>query len=167
MNAGGQSLLKLCPPQLTRKLIKKAIHAPKFLNEAIEYGTPFSRGIDVDFGQFKMLFVSGTASVDEKGKTRYPGNFAKQTERTFDNLTALLRAEGATWHNVVQTRCYLKNMKKYYDQFNRIRTAFYNKQKLDPFPASVGIEAELCRPELLIEIELIAIIKVKGKKRKH
>ena len=43
------------------------------------------------------------------------------------------------------------------------RTAFYKKQGLDPLPASTGIQAHLCRPELLIEIEAIAMFRTDKK----
>jgi len=40
-----------------------------------------------------------------------------------------------------------------------VRTAFYQQQELDPLPASTGIEAKLCRPELLVEIEAVAVFR--------
>jgi enamine deaminase RidA (YjgF/YER057c/UK114 family) len=137
---------------------KKAMHAPRFLNEPIEYHKSFSRGIRVDIGNSPFIFISGTASIDEKGNTFCPGDFMAQTKRTFANLTALLNSEKATWHDVVQTRCYLKDMRDY-AKFNEYRNWFYKKQKLNPFPASVCVEAGLCRPELLVEIEAMAILK--------
>lgn len=137
---------------------RRSIHAPDFLNEPIEYDKSFSRGISVDLGKVRFLFISGTASIDKKGKTFCPGDFLAQTKRTFDNLTALLKSEKSSWQDVVQTRCYLKDMRDY-DGFNDFRNRFYRKQRLKPFPASVCIEANLCRTELLVEIEAIAILK--------
>lgn len=147
---------------MVKGIPKKAIHAPLFLNEPIEYNKSFSRGIRVELDDFTFIFISGTASVDEKGKTYCPGDFLAQTKRTFDNITALLRSEGARWHDVVQTRCYLKDM-RFYDKFNKVRNQFYRKQRLNPFPASVCIQAGLCRPELLVEIEAIAILRAQKK----
>jgi len=144
---------------MSKELIKKSIRAPDFLNEPIEYNHSFSRGIKVSFGGATILFISGTASIDKKGRTCYSGNFLGQVKRTYDNITALLRAEGADWNDVVKTRCYFKNM-KYYKEFNDYRNRFYKKKKLNPFPASVAIQATLCRPDLLIEIETTAIIKI-------
>lgn len=77
--------------------------------------------------------------------------------RTFANIAALLEAEGATWHDVVRTTCYLRDMERDYVAFNEERTAFYRDQGLDPLPASTGIQAILCRPDLLVEIEAIAM----------
>lgn len=150
---------------MKHKIIKKSIHAPQFLNEPIEYNKSFSRGLKVNFGEFTILFISGTASIDEKGKVYGPDNFSAQVKRTFDNLTALLKAERASWHDIVKTRCYLKNMRYYYE-FNKFRNWFYKKQKLKPFPASVCIEAKLCRPKLLVEVEATAIIKARKKSKK-
>ena len=141
-----------------KRVDKRSIHAAEFLNEPIEYKKSFTRGMRVDLGNYVLIEISGTASVDENGETYMPGDFTAQTKRTYDNITALLEAEGADWHDVVKTRCYLKDM-KYYEEFNKYRNAFYKEQELNPFPASVGIAAELCRPELLVEIEATALIK--------
>lgn len=148
------------------KITKKAIQAPHFLNEPIEYGKSFSRGINVTLGKTNLFFISGTASIDKNGNTFRPGDFSSQTRRTFENLTALLQSAHATWHDVVQTRCYLKNIKQDYSKFNATRNSFYKKQKLRVFPASVCVEANLCRPELLVEIEAIAILKAANKRSK-
>jgi len=141
------------------------MHARRVLNEPVEYQKSFSRGIRVEVGECSMLFISGTASIDEKGKTRYPHDLTAQVKRTFSNLAALLASEGATWHDVVQTRCYLKDMRDY-PLFNKCRNYFYKQQRLIPFPASVCVEANLCRPELLVEIEAVAVIKNSFKKKK-
>lgn len=143
----------------TKKTVEKyAIHAPEFLNEPREYNKSFSRGLWLDLGEYILIEISGTASIDRNGKTYKPGDFNAQVKRTFDNITALLKSVKATWHDVVKTRCYLKDM-RYYEEFNKYRNWFYRKLKLNPFPASVGIEVNLCRPDLLVEIEATAIIK--------
>ncbi|MGA1997938.1 MAG: RidA family protein, partial [Bryobacteraceae bacterium] len=82
-----------------------------------------------------------------------------QIRRTFANITALLESEGATWKDIVRTTCYLRDIERDYTAFNEERTAFYREQALDPLPASTGIQAILCRPELLVEIEAIAIFR--------
>jgi enamine deaminase RidA (YjgF/YER057c/UK114 family) len=61
----------------------------------------------------------------------------------------------------VRTTCYLRDIQRDYDVFNEVRTAFYRKHGLDPLPASTDIEATLRRPELLVEIEAIAILSSK------
>ena len=59
----------------------------------------------------------------------------------------------------MRTTCYLRDIDRDYEAFNEERTAFFKAQGLDPLPASTGIEAKLCRPELLVEIEAIAMFR--------
>jgi enamine deaminase RidA (YjgF/YER057c/UK114 family) len=140
---------------------KKAVRAPRALNEAYDYERPssFARAMRLDFGNVAVLLISGTASIGANGESLHIGDFRAQLRRTFDNITALLEAEGATWKDIVRTTCYLRDIERDYEAFNEERTAFYREQGLDPVPASTGIQAILCRPELLIEIEAIAVFR--------
>jgi enamine deaminase RidA (YjgF/YER057c/UK114 family) len=139
---------------------KRPISALGVLSEAYEYPKPssFSRGMRVDLPGATMLFLSGTASVDEKGLTAHVGDFDAQCLRTYRNLTQLLAAEKASWHDVVWTTCYLQDIDRDYEAFNKLRSMFFTAIGLDPLPASTGIQARLCRPELLVEIQVIAIV---------
>ena len=141
---------------------KRAITNLGVLNEAYDYAKPssFSRGMRIDLNGVVILLISGTASIDEKGVTVHVGDFRAQMRRTYKNITALLAAEGATWHDIVRTTCYLRDIDRDYAEFNEERTAFFKEQGLDPLPASTGIEAKLCRPELLVEMEAIAMFRV-------
>lgn len=138
---------------------KKAIVAAQVLNEAYDYPKPssFSRGLRLDIKGVTILMISGTASIDENGLTVHEGDFRAQTLRTYQNITALLAAEGATWKDVVRTTCYLRDIERDYAAFNEIRTQFFKEQGLNPLPASTGIQAILCRPDLLVEMEAMAI----------
>ena len=138
---------------------KKAITNHSVLNEAFDYAKPssFSRGLRLDIKGITILLISGTASIDENGKTVHEGDFRAQTLRTYQNITGLLASEGATWKDVVRTTCYLRDIERDYAAFNEIRTQFFKEQGLDPLPASTGIQAILCRPDLLVEMEAMAI----------
>jgi enamine deaminase RidA (YjgF/YER057c/UK114 family) len=138
---------------------KRAMKASEVLNEAYHYPRPssFARGIRFDLGDKTMLMISGTASVDEAGLTVHPGDFRAQLWRTYRNITALLASEGATWQDMVRTTCYLRDIERDYKDFNEVRTAFFDWLGLDPLPASTGIQARLCREDLLVEIEAIAV----------
>ncbi|MGD0249251.1 MAG: Rid family hydrolase [Candidatus Limnocylindrales bacterium] len=140
---------------------KRAISAPEVLNEAYDYTKPssFSRGLRIELGHVVILFISGTASVDEAGRSLHIGDIRAQCQRTYLNITKLLESEGATWKDVVRTTCYLRDIDRDYDAFNEERTTFYSQQELNPLPASTGIQAKLCRPELLVEIEAIAMFR--------
>jgi len=139
----------------------KQISNTKVLNEAYGYDKPsaFSRGMKVDMGVNSMLFISGTASIDENGVSIHENNFEQQTWRAFCNVKALLESEGATWKDVVKTTIYIKDIEKNYEEFNEIRIAFFKWVGIEVYPASVCVQATLCRPELMIEMDAIAIVK--------
>jgi enamine deaminase RidA (YjgF/YER057c/UK114 family) len=147
-------------------ITKRAMTNHGLLNEAFAYPKPssFSRGMRIDLNGITILLISGTASIDENGTSVHIGDFRAQMRRTFANITGLLASEGCTWHDIVRTSCYLRDIERDYEAFNEERTEFYREQGLDPLPASTGIQAILCRPELLIEIEAIAMFRTDDKK---
>lgn len=140
---------------------KHVVHAPNTINEAYNYEKPssFSRALRLDFGGYKVLLISGTASVNEEGQPEHIGDFKAQLWRTYVNITNLLEAEGMSWHDVVRTTNYLRDIERDYGEFNKIRTTFYQWLNLDPLPAATGIQARLCWETLLVEIEVYAICK--------
>jgi 2-iminobutanoate/2-iminopropanoate deaminase len=141
------------------RIRKTPIENKAVLNEAYDYEkkVSFVRGMRVELDNCVMLFISGTASVNERGESIHPGDVKAQTLRALTNIKALLENEGADWHDVVRTTCYLADFRTY-DAFNEVRNEFYEREKLAPVPASTCIEARICRPELLVEIEAIAMI---------
>ncbi|MDP3314033.1 Rid family hydrolase [Lutibacter sp.] len=142
---------------------KHVVHAPHIINEAYDYQKPssFSRALRLDLGDYKVLLISGTASVNEEGKPEHIGDFKAQLWRTYRNITNLLEAEDMSWHDVVRTSNYLRDIERDYEEFNKIRTTFFQWLNLNPLPASTGIQARLCWETLLVEIEVYAICKSK------
>jgi len=139
---------------------KTQIREERALNEAYDYETPvpFTRGMRVELPGYSLILISGTASVNEQGRSIHVGDISAQSWRTFENIEALLASEGADWHDVVRTTCYLRDMSRDYEAFNEVRHAFYLERELVPFPASTGIQVTLCREDLLVEIEAMAIV---------
>jgi enamine deaminase RidA (YjgF/YER057c/UK114 family) len=148
----------------TPRVEKRAIEAPSVLNEAYHYPVPssFSRGLRVPVGDADLLFISGTASIDDEGRTVHQGDFRAQCWRTYRNITTLLDSERATWHDVVRCTCYLRDIERDYREFNLVRTTFFRWLEIDPLPASVGVQARLCREDLLVEIEALAILRTRA-----
>ncbi len=146
---------------------KRAVSAPAVLNEAYDYSRPssFSRALSIDFGDATVLLISGTASVDEGGKSVHVGDFRAQCWRTYRNITSILESEAMTWHHLVRTTCYLRDIERDYKDFNEVRTAFFQWLGLSPLPASTGIQARLCRDDLLVEIEAIAVTRAKAREQ--
>ena len=144
-------------------ILKSAVHAPDVLNEAYNYQKPssFSRALNFEIAGHKILLISGTASVNDEGKPEHIGDFKAQLWRTYRNITTILEAEGMSWHDVVRTSNYLRDIERDYVEFNKIRTTFFDWLKLDPLPASTGIQARLCWETLLVEIEAMAVCPIK------
>src|SRR5579872_6736875 len=117
---------------------KRAMTNHGVLNEAYAYAKPssFSRGLRIDLNGLAILLISGTASIDEEGRSIHIGDFRAQLRRTYQNIGALLAAEGATWKDIVRTTCYLRDIERDYEAFNEERTTFFQELGLDPLPAS-------------------------------
>src|ERR1700745_383657 len=98
---------------------KRAITNHGVLNEAYAYAKPssFSRGMRIDLNGVAILLISGTASIDEHGRSLHAGDFRAQCRRTFWNITQLLESEGATWKDIVRTSCYLRDIERDYEAF--------------------------------------------------
>ncbi len=122
------------------------------LNEAVEYGASFSRGMRVALPNKQILFISGTASVDEYGETVHVHDIRRQIERMLLNVRELMKPHGATFANVAQVITYLK-WREHLDIFLEM----WEKWGLKGTP-NTFVEAGVCRPDLLCELEAIAII---------
>jgi enamine deaminase RidA (YjgF/YER057c/UK114 family) len=122
------------------------------LNEAPEYGSAFSRGMKVDLPDKTVLFISGTASVEESGATVHPGDPRRQMERMLRNIRGLLEPHGATFEDIVQGTTFLKNA-EYLDLYQQVLEAW----QIDQVPNTL-VEAGVCRPDLLCEMEALVIL---------
>jgi 2-iminobutanoate/2-iminopropanoate deaminase len=140
---------------------RRPLHAPKAMCEAYHYSRPsaFSRGTEVDLGMARLIFVSGTASVGPKGETLHVWDFRAQAWLAFENARAVLNDARADWHDVVKATVFLKDIATYYAAFNEVRCEYFRKIGLDVYPASTCVQAKLCRDELLVEMELIAVVR--------
>jgi enamine deaminase RidA (YjgF/YER057c/UK114 family) len=127
------------------------MHTPT-LNEAAEYGSSFARGMKVDLPDKTMLFISGTASIDERGVTVHLGDTRKQMERMLLNIRELLAAQGASFANLVQAASFLKRA-EYLELYELVLEEWGISKLPNTF-----VEAGVCRPELLCEMEAVAVI---------
>jgi enamine deaminase RidA (YjgF/YER057c/UK114 family) len=130
---------------------RAAMTAPT-LNEAACYGSDFARGMRVVQNGKVALHVSGTASIDEAGRTAHPGDFDAQVERMLVNVAALLEGQGAGFRDVVSAVTYLKRPADATRLRDKLRAAGF-----EGFPNAL-VAAPICRPELLCETELLAVL---------
>ena len=120
--------------------------------EANSYGSAFSRGLVLAVGERKTIHVSGTASIDRDGRTQHIGDPKGQTREVFRNITALLEEHGASLDDLRMATVFVKN-EAAYSAYERVR----NRLGLTDFP-SVCVIADVCRPDLLVEIEAVAVV---------
>jgi len=128
------------------------MEAPENLSSTIIYGVTFERGLRIRFGDRSHLHISGTASIDKNGEILYQGDIRRQTERTIENIEALLRPHNATLENMQYLLLYVRNRKHY--QFIQDILA----EKLPATIPLIPVEGSVCRPGWLIEMEGLAII---------
>jgi len=127
------------------------LYAPEFLNPTYEYGVTFERGVKVVYSGHTHLFISGTASINNKGEIVHVGDVSRQTERMWANVEALLAEGGCGWNDVCQALVYLRNPEDY----SIVAPMFEHKFGVNvPY---VILHAPVCRPDWLIEMECIAI----------
>jgi enamine deaminase RidA (YjgF/YER057c/UK114 family) len=129
-------------------------------NEATEYGSAFARGMAVTFGDSRYIFVSGTASIDDHGATIHVGDFEAQTRQTLDAVTALLESAGATLRDVRQATAFLENPADC-REFERV----VQGSTLDR-SALVTTVADVCRGELLFELDAVAVVPTRAASRR-
>lgn len=143
--------LTLSALQSPRPLDRTPMSTP-LLSEAWSYGADFCRGLRVVEAGKVTLHVSGTASIDEAGRTAHVGDFGGQTARMLDNVASLLAEQGAGFEHVVSAVAYLRNAA----DAAALEEAF-RARGFGGFPCAV-VEAALCRPELLCETEAVAVL---------
>jgi enamine deaminase RidA (YjgF/YER057c/UK114 family) len=118
----------------------------------------FSRALALSCGTYTTIFISGTASITDS-ETRHIGDVAAQTNETLDNIAALIDERNLARHGLPGlgtsldgigiVRVYVKRQEDY----PLVRQVCENR--LGELPIIYAI-ADVCRPELLVEIEGIA-----------
>lgn len=130
----------------------KYLHATDYLNPTHEYGVAFERATEVDLPDGRFVFISGTASIDKYGDCLFRGDVVKQAERLFLNIEKLLEDADECLSDLQYIIVYLRDISDY----QSIKTYIDNR-----FPSlpCIIVEARVCRPEWLIEVEGIAVAK--------
>jgi len=146
-------------PREGQRFEMKRLHNRK-QNEATAYGSAFARGMALTLRDCRYLFVSGTASIDDHGATVHVGDFEAQTRQTIDAVAALLQSAGASLRDVRQATVFLKNPCDV-RSFERIA----ERTGLDAVPPVTTV-ADVCRDELLVEIDATAVVPARGGSRR-
>jgi enamine deaminase RidA (YjgF/YER057c/UK114 family) len=121
--------------------------------DAFRYGAAFSRGAVIEDGDVALIHVSGTAAIDEHGVSLHPGDIRSQIDCTFDKIEALLGQEGTDLSDISAATVFVK--------FPEHAPLFWEMavdRGLEDFPA-VCVAADVCREELLFEIDGEAVVR--------
>lgn len=127
----------------------KYLYAPTHLNPTYEYGVTFERGTRLDFEDRSHVYISGTASINNKGQVVHVGDIEKQAERMCENVKTLLNEAETEEQDVMQIIVYLRDIADY-DVARKVVENHY------PDCPIVYTLAPVCRPQWLIEMECIA-----------
>ena len=126
------------------------LYAPTHLNRTSDYGVSFERGTYVDYADRRHVFISGTASINNKGEVMYAKDVEQQTRRMWENVEALLAEAECSFDDVCEMIVYLRDIADY-----DLVCAMY--QERFPGKPVVIVHAPVCRPGWLVEMECTAV----------
>ncbi|MCR5696182.1 MAG: hypothetical protein K6G73_04305 [Marinilabiliaceae bacterium] len=127
------------------------LYAKSHLNRTSEYGVAFERGTYLNYGDRRHVYISGTASIDNKGNVLYVNDICKQTHRMWDNVAALLAEANASWDDVGVMIVYLRDMADY----DVVKSMYEERFSGKPY---IIVQAPVCRAGWLIEMECMAVV---------
>ena len=119
---------------------------------ALDYLSSFSRAVEISTPEYRKLIISGTASIDEKGSTMYVGDARAQIARTMEVVQEILKSRGLDWSHIIRTIVYFK----YAKDINYFYS-YLSEEHIPDFPHTI-IKSDICRDDLLFEIEADAIL---------
>ena len=134
---------------------QRYLYGLSHLNRTIEYGVTFERATLMQYGDRNHVYISGTASINNKGEVMRVGNVQQQTLRMWENVETLLNEGGMSYDDVMQIIVYLRDSADY----EMVKRMF--EQKFSHIP-TVFTLAPVCRPTWLIEMECMAVKKAKN-----
>ena len=114
----------------------------------------YSQAVRVETGDAVWIHVSGQIAIDREGSLVGPGDIRAQTRQVFENLKAILEANGATFADAVKIGTYLITL----DDLTGMREVRSEYLTSEP-PASTAVQVvALVVPDALIEIDLVAVV---------
>lgn len=117
-------------------------------------GGNYSHAVRIEMDGGALLFVSGQVAFDRGGNLVGEGDMARQTEQVFENIQAVLEANGGSFADVVKISTFMTDM-SHLAAMRDVRGRYLP----DPPPASTTVEvSSLFRPEAMIEVEAVAAI---------
>ena len=150
-NAGGSALVAklIAVKPKTHRVTIRRVDSP-LQCEASRYGSSFSRAMEVADSKSRVLYISGTASIEPGGRTVHVGDTAKQIEKTMEVVNALLKHDGMCLSDTTRAIAYFRHQEDM-----GLWHEYMQNRELPRFPVNV-VQCDICRADLLFEIELDA-----------
>ena len=126
------------------------LYAPTHLNRTSDYGVSFERGTYIDYGDRRHVFISGTASINNKGQIMHEGDVVKQTHRMWENVETLLAEAECTYDDAAYMIVYLRDTADY----AVVRSLYEERFGDKPY---IIVHSPVCRPGWLVEMECMAV----------
>jgi len=138
--------VKATRPEVTVEPVASPLQRPP-----LEYGSSFSRAVEVAMPDIRRLLISGTASIGPEKQTLHVGDVMAQTARTCEVVAAILQSRDMGWDNVTRATAYVRSAEDA-GVFERHRAA----HGMPHLPMVVAHNI-ICRRELLFELEVDAV----------
>jgi 2-iminobutanoate/2-iminopropanoate deaminase len=114
----------------------------------------YSQAVRVESADAVWIYVSGQVAIDLEGNLVGPGDVRAQARQVFENLKAIIEANGATFADVVKIGTYVTTL----DDFAAVREVRGDYLTAEP-PASTAVQVvALVVPEAMIEVDLVAVV---------
>ncbi len=117
-------------------------------------GMPVSKTLTPAQKAGNLVYVSGQVALNDKGEVVGKGDFTAQAQHTYENLRRVLEASGSSLRHVVKVTNFLVNPADY-AAFNAVRMKVFPE---NPPASSTVIVKALAMPDLLVEVEAIAVV---------
>jgi enamine deaminase RidA (YjgF/YER057c/UK114 family) len=118
---------------------------------ALDYKSSFARAVEIDQPGSRLLTISGTASIEPGGKTVHLDDCEKQIELTMDVVHQILTSRNMDWEDTSRAIAYFKDIREAH-----LLEKYCIENNLPELPVAIS-HADVCRHDLLFEIELDAV----------
>jgi enamine deaminase RidA (YjgF/YER057c/UK114 family) len=121
-------------------------------DSSFAYGSSFSRGMVIEIEGRKTVHISGTASINAAGASTYLGDAEHQSLDTLMSIAAILGEQGGGLEDITSATLFCKNREAW--------EAWKRATKLLGIPEipKLCVVADVCRHDLLVEMEAVAVI---------
>lgn len=121
-------------------------------DQSFNYGSAFSRGMTFAIEERRTIHISGTASINTAGASTHLGDAEMQSLETLMSIAAILEQEGGSLQNITSATLFCKDYAAW-EAWNRVTRLLHV-----PAIPKICVQADVCRHDLLVEMEAVAVI---------